>query len=162
MFHKTGFIILTVGVVLFAPGRIERLIAHSQPLGSVAWAQDATDAEQGADVSSQPDAAAPSVAGTWEGPINDNSFGSADFTIVVKQKQSKLKGNWTISIGGGGTFVGKVKSDGTTLLFRFKERGKRCHVKATATLLSPTEMTGTYTAKSCSHASTGNFDLNHQ
>jgi len=162
MVSKIGFVLLTFSIALLGTGRVERLIAQSKSCGGIAWAQDASDAEQGEDVSSEPDAAAPPLAGMWSGSIDDNTFGSATFTIDITQKKSKLKGNWMTSAGGGGTFVGKVKTDGVSLTFKFKQKRTKCKVTAEGTLATATEIQGTYTSKKCNGASTGNFDLTHQ
>lgn len=160
---RNVFVILTFVVAMFVPSRIARLITH-QPYGSVAWAQETTEAEQSEDVTSEPDVTPPAIAGTWSGPITDDTFGGATFTADIFQKKSKLRGDWSVSAGGSGTFKGKIKSDGVTVAFKFKEKGKACQVASSdATLINAdTEMTGTYTAKHCSHATTGHFDLTKQ
>jgi hypothetical protein len=160
MKFKIGFALLAVSFVMFALGGIERFASHR--FAGVAWAQDASDADQGEDVSSEPSVAPPDLKGMWSGLIDDNTFGSSTFTIDITQKKSKLKGNWMISAGGSGTFVGKVKSDGVSLTFKFKQKHSKCKVAAEGTLTTATEIQGTYTSKKCGGASTGMFDLTLQ
>jgi hypothetical protein len=148
---------------MLVPGHFARLISN-QPYGGVAWAQDTTEAEQAEDVTSEPAVTPPAIAGTWLGPIHDDTFGDATFTADIFQKKSKLRGDWSVSAGGSGTFKGKIKSDGLTVEFKFKQKGKPCKVTSTdATLTNAdTELTGTYAAKHCGNATTGNFDLTKQ
>jgi len=152
-------VLLTFSIALFAPGRIVRLIAHSHPYGSVAWAQDTAYTDEGADVSPEPAVAPPDLNGIWAGPIDDIDFGTSTFTIDIQQKHSKLTGDWSTTAGGGGTFTGKVKSDGVSLTFKFKQKHSKCKVAAEGTLVNPSEITGNYTSKKCGGASSGAFDL---
>jgi hypothetical protein len=161
MKFKFGFALLTFSIALFASGRFERFISQSQSYGNV-WAQDAGDADQGQDVSSEPAVKPPDLQGMWSGPIDDAQFGSATITLDIRQKGSKLKGDWMTTSGGGGTFIGKVKSDGTSLSFKFKQKRGKCKVTSEGTLASATEIQGTYTSKKCGGASTGTFDLTLQ
>jgi hypothetical protein len=83
--------------------------------------------------------------------------GGAISTTINK---SKLKGTWSAP-GAGGSFKGKISSDGMTLLLKFKgHRG--CKVTAPGTLDSATEMSGTYTAKHCTGITSGTYDLTLQ
>jgi hypothetical protein len=160
MISKTVFMLSTFSIALFASGPIGRLIAHNQPYGNVAWAQDASDAEQGEDVSSEPAVTPPDVQGTWSGPINDDSAGSTTLTVDIFQNHSKLKGKWSIP-GAKGPFKGKINSDGMTAVFKFKGH-HGCKVTATGTLDSATEISGMYTSKHCNGITSGSYDLIQQ
>jgi hypothetical protein len=160
MKFKFSFALLTFSIALFASGRFERFITHSQSCGNVVWAQDATDTEQDADVSSEPSATPPDVQGTWSGPIVDASAGTTTLTIDIFQNKSKLKGTWSAP-GAGGSVKGKVSSDGMTVLFKFKGH-HGCKVTAPGIFDSATEISGTYTSKHCSGITTGTFDLSLQ
>ena len=109
--RKILFIALTFSIALLASGSIEQLIAHSKSYGNVAWAQDADDSEQADDASTEPAVTSPDLQGTWSGPIDDASAGTATLTVEIFQNQSKLKGTWSVP-GGSGTFKGKIGSDG--------------------------------------------------
>jgi hypothetical protein len=160
MKSKTIFMLLTFSTALFALGPIGRLIAHNQPYGNVAWAQDAGDAEQADAVSSEPATTPPDLQGTWMGPIDDNNSLSTTLTIEIFQNHSKLKGHWSIP-GVSGSFKGKIKSDGASLLLSFKTR-HGCKVTGPGMLKSATEISGTYTSKHCSGVTSGAYDLTHQ
>jgi hypothetical protein len=160
MKFKFGFALLTFSIALFASGRFERFITHNQSYGNVAWAQDASDSEQGQDASSEPSVTPPDVQGTWSGPIVDASAGTITLTIDIFQNKSKLKGTWSAP-GAGGSFKGKISSDGMTLLLKFKGH-HGCKVTAPGTLDSATEMSGTYTAKHCTGITSGTYDLTLQ
>jgi hypothetical protein len=138
MKFKFSFALLTFSIALFASGRFERFITHSQSYGNVVWAQDASDPE----------------------PIVDASAGTTTLTIDIFQNKSKLKGTWSAP-GAGGSFKGKISSDGMTVLFKFKGH-HGCKVTAPGMFDSATEISGTYTSKHCSGITTGTFDLTLQ
>ena len=75
MSFKTVFVLLIFPIALFASGPIVQLFTHGNPYGNLAWAQDATDGDQGDNVSSEPAAAPPNVQGTWVGSIDDPGLG---------------------------------------------------------------------------------------
>jgi hypothetical protein len=157
---RNVFVLLTFVAAMFVPGRILRLITH-QPYGSVAWAQEATEAEQPEDVTSEPDVAPPSIAGTWSGELNDASFGLHTFTLDIFQKKAKIRGDFLIDSVKQGAFKGKIEVDQTTVTLELKRH--HCAVAATASLSnSNTKLIGTYTSKHCNNASSGNFDLTKQ
>src|SRR5258707_14496099 len=119
MKFKFSFALLTFSIALFASGRFERFITHSQSCGNVVWAQDATDTEQDADVSSEPSATPPDVQGTWSGPIVDSSAGTTTHTIDIFQNKSKTKSTLSAPIAGW-SVNDNVSSDGITVLFKVK------------------------------------------
>jgi hypothetical protein len=160
MKSKIGFVVLVFLIGPFAPGQIVRFVTHTQPDASVAWAQDASDTEQSEDVSPEPAVAPPDISGMWSGPIDDDTFGMATFTVDITQKGSKLKGDWMVSTGFSGTFTGKIESNGVSLTFKLKvKHDSKCKVTAKGTLESATEISGTYTSKKCADATSGSFDL---
>ena len=158
MKSKIGFALLAVSFVMFASDRIERFASHR--FAGVAWAQDASDADQADDVSSGPDVTPPDLQGTWSGPIVDDSSGTHTLTLDIFQNHSKLKGTWTVP-GGSGKFKGKINSAATAARFTFKGNHK-CVVNAPGLLVSATEIQGTYTSKHCSGITSGTFDLTLQ
>jgi hypothetical protein len=157
MKFKIGFAVLTFSIALFASGSIERFSSHG--FGNVAWAQDATDADQ-ADVASGPEVTPPDLQGTWSGPIDDNSAGTTTLTLDIFQNHSKLKGTWSVP-GGEGKFKGKISSDGMSVKFKFKGH-HGCLVTAPGTLDSATEISGTYTSKHCNGITSGTYDMTLQ
>ena len=160
---KSSFILLLLSVALLSSGPIEQLVAHGRPYGGVAWAQDATDAEQSDDVSSEPAVKPPIIGGDWFGKIQDDSFGGTTFTINIFQKNTKLRGDWSTGAGASGSFTAKFKADGQTLIFKFKAKHSKCKVAAIAMLTNMNgEIQGTYTAKKCTGATKGMFDLTFQ
>jgi hypothetical protein len=160
MKFKFGFALLTFSIALFASGRFERFITHGQSYGNVVWAQDASDTEQDADVSSEPSVTPPDVQGTWSGPIDDASAGTTTLTVDIFQNKSKLKGTWSAP-GAGGSFKGKINSDGMSAVLKFKGH-HGCKVTALDTIDSATEMSGTYKSKHCNGITSGTFDLTLQ
>jgi hypothetical protein len=160
MKFKTVSFMLTFALVLFVSGPIEQLIAHNRSHGNVAWAQDAGDSEQGQDSSTEPSVTPPDVQGTWSGPIDDASAGTATLTVDIFQNHSKLKGTWSVP-GGSGSFKGKINSDGMTARFKFKGH-HGCKVTTTGTLDSATEISGMYTSKHCNGITSGTYDLTLQ
>ena len=160
MKFKTVSFMLTFAFVLFTSGPIGQVIAHRQSDGNAAWAQDADDSEQGADVSSEPSVTPPDVQGTWSGPIVDASAGTTTLTVDIFQNKSKLKGTWSVP-GGTGSFKGKISADGMTVLFKFKGH-HGCKVTAPGTIDSATEISGTYTSKHCNGITSGTYDMTLQ
>lgn len=160
MTSKTVFMLFTFSIALLMSGPIGRVIAHNQPYGNVAWAQDVSDAEQGDAVSSEPAVTPPDVQGFWSGPIVDDSSGSTTLTIEIFQNKSKLKGHWSIP-GASGGFKGKINSDGMSVLVKFKGH-HGCKVTAPGMLDSATEISGTYTSKHCNGITSGTYDLTQQ
>ena len=183
---KTLFVLVAFSIAIFASGRIVQSVGLGQSYSGVAWAQDVTDqdatdqdgtdADQGDDVSSEPDSKVkpPNISGMWSGDIVDNELGSATLTVDIRQKGSKLKGDWMTVGGTTGTFKGKIKSDGMSITLTFGMKHSKCRIFAEGTLgqatpvaadlavpeVSPyTTIEGTYTSKKCSDASTGNFGL---
>src|SRR5580698_95970 len=142
---KTVFVLVAFLIAIFASGRIVQSVTPGQ-----------------------------SYSGIWSGDIDDNTFGSATLTIDIRQKGSKIKGDWMTEGGTTGTFKGKIKSDGMSISLTFGKKHSKCRIFAEGTLgeatpvaadlavpeVSPfTSIEGTYTSKKCSDASSGNFGL---
>ena len=168
---KTVFVGLVLFLALFLPAR---LLTLGQPNTGVAWAQDAPDSDDSADVSTEPATAPPNIEGDWSGSIDDNNpdIGEHTFSIDVFQKNSKFKGEWETGNGGSGTFKGKIKSDGTSLTFKLKQKHSKCHLTSEGTLgltatpdvsvVQEPEISGQYKTSSpekCDGAEGGTFQL---
>jgi hypothetical protein len=167
---KTIFVLVAFSIAIFASGRIVQSVIPGQSSSGLAWAQDGTDADQGDEVSSEPDSKVkpPSVSGMWSGNIVDNTLGSATLTIDIRQKGSKLKGDWMTEGGRTGSFKGKIKSDGTSISLTLGMKHSKCRIFAEGTLgeqdlarpdVEANAITGTYTSKKCSDATTGQFEV---
>ena len=172
---KTVFVPVAFLIAIFASGRIVQSVTPGQSYSGMAWAQDATDqdgtdADQGDDVSSEPDSKVkpPNISGIWSGDIDDNTFGSATLTIDIRQKGSKLKGDWMTEGGRTGSFKGKIKSDGTSISLTLGMKHSKCRIFAEGTLgeqdlarpdVEAPSITGTYTSKKCTDATTGQFEV---
>ena len=164
MISRTSSIILTVSIVLFASGRIEQIITKGHAISDIALAQDATDANDGSDASSDPDKKnlQPNLSGNWVGELEDNTLGESQLNLEMGDKKGKLKGGWgDDSVGGGGMFKGKLKGDKVT--FTFKSAKKGCEITAAGTLDDPTLIEdGTSAPKGCAEATSGEFFLELQ
>jgi len=171
---KTVFVVLVSTLALFLPARIGLLLANSQKYGGVAWAQDATDTDDSADVSTEPATAPPDIAGDWSGDVDDNNpdIGERAFSIEIFQKKSKFNGTWEIGSGLTGGFKGMIKADGETLTLKLKRKHSKCRISAEGTLtetagpdvagiVQQPEIEGTYKAspKKCQGAEGGSFTL---
>lgn len=157
MTFKTIFVLLTFPIALFVSGPIAQLIAHGHLNGSSAYAQDATDADVGENVSSEPAVAPPNIQGTWSGTFDDPALGVFDITLDIFQNKSKLVGTFTTSVHAHGTFKGKVASDETTITLKLRQSHHPCKVTTVGTLVDATDITGTYTSKHCGKLSSGSF-----
>jgi hypothetical protein len=176
---KSVVAVLVFTIALFVPGRIVRLVANSQTYGGVAWAQeasdtDATDADDSADVSTEPATAPPDIAGDWSGDVDDDNpeIGERAFSIEIFQKKNKFNGTWEIGSGLTGGFKGMIKADGETLTLKLKRKHSKCRISAEGTLgetaapdvagiVQEPEISGTYKAspKKCQGAEGGSFQL---
>ena len=160
MISKTGFVLLTFSIALFASASIERF--SSCGFGNVAWAQDASDADQADGISSGPEVAPPDLNGTsWAGPLVDITYPELTLTIDIFQKQRKLRGDYSTSTGKSGAFTGKFNSDGVSLTIIIKGH-HGCLLTMPGALVSATEIKGTYTSKRCKNATSGTYDLTEQ
>jgi hypothetical protein len=158
---KAVFALFAFSIALITPEHIVRMIAQGQPGTSVAWAQDASDTDQDQDLSSsEPEVTPPDVQGTWSGPIHDDAGPSPTLSVDIFQNHSKLKGTWLVP-GGGGSFTGKISSNGMSVLFKFKGDHK-CRVTAHGGFDSATEISGTYKSKHCDGITDGTFDMTQQ
>jgi hypothetical protein len=159
MTFKTVFVLLTFPIALLASGPIAQLVAHGHPYSNPAWAQDATDADVGENVSSEPAVAPPNVQGTWAGTFDDPGLGIFDITLDFFQNHSKLVGTFKTSINAHGTFKGKIASDGTTITLKFRQNHHPCRVTTVGTLVDATDIQGNYTSKHCGGLSSGTFSV---
>ena len=136
MFAKISFAILGSSLVLFLIGRVDGLLVAQGADGAVAWAQestqDADDAAQndsgGGVIQSEPSKKSPppAVAGPWCGSIEDTDLGPGTISLEVNQKGANLSGSWSDTLGGSGTFKGKIKGDAITATL--KQRDTKCKV----------------------------------
>jgi len=135
---------------LLPSSRVGRLVSHKS-VEAIAWAGTAEDSNGDAPIESDDtsESAAQSslhdVAGTW---ISRD----AGMDLTIKQQGGALKGFWVFILGHGG-FTGQIQ--GRTLNFRLRHRGRGCNIALQMTLVSDTEMDGTYLIGTCKPASAG-------
>jgi hypothetical protein len=168
MVRKTCVVILAFSLASFAIAWVAGLASQYGAYPGIAWAQDSTrlatdtpqsdsgenSIESGLDQKSAP----PNVRGAWCGPIDDNQLGSGSITMNVLQKGSKIHGSWTDDLGASGTFKGKVNGD--AVIVTLKARGSKCRFHVNGTLVTPTEISGSYSIFGCHVADGGDFDIN--
>jgi hypothetical protein len=157
MIRKIPFAILAFALGSFGVSTVGGLPAKIRVYGAVAWAQDADDSASDVSEPESKGPPPPHVAGPWCGSINDTEFGSGTISLEVKQKRTKLSGSWSDTLGGNGTIKGKI--DGDAITATLKQRGTKCKVAMVGTLVSPDEVTGTYSIFGCHQADGGEFDI---
>jgi hypothetical protein len=101
--------------------------------------------------------APPAVHGTWCGSMDDNHFGTANVSMDISQRGSKLSGTWTSSLNRSGTLKGKIA--GSTVTLTLQEQGTACRAAVNGTLVQSDEITGTYTIFGCHQSDGGTFDV---
>ena len=162
---KIAFAILALGLGLFGVSRVGGIPATIGAYGAVAWAQDSTPADDTVQDDSggeviQPESKKsppPDVAGPWCGSIEDTDLGPGTISLEVNQKGANLSGSWSDTLGGSGTFKGKIKGDAITATL--KQRDTKCKVAMVGTLVAPDEATGTYSIFGCKQSDGGTFDI---
>jgi hypothetical protein len=157
MIRKVAFAVLAFALGFSGVSPVGELPAQILAYGGVAWAQDSNDSSS--DVA-QPESKGPpppDVAGSWCGSIDDVDFGSGSISLAVNQNKAKLSGSWSDTIGGSGTFKGKITGESITATL--KQRGTKCKVAMVGTLVAPDEVTGTYSIFGCHQSDGGTFDI---
>lgn len=163
MVRRIAFTILAFALGSFGVSRVGGLPAKIAVGGAIAWAQDSTPADDaaqddsGGDVVPLKKTPPPNVAGPWSGPIEDNDLGRGTISLEVNQKGGNLSGTWSDTLGLSGTFKGKIKGDAITATL--KEKGAKCKGKWVGTLVTPDEVTGTYSIFGCKVSDGGTFDI---
>src|SRR5713101_6528724 len=118
---------------------------------AIAWADTAEDSNDDPSIASDDtsESFAPSslrdVAGTW---ISRD----AGMDLTIRQRGTTLKGSWVFILGHGG-FNGQIL--GKDLNFQLRHHGRGCNIALQMTLVSDTEMDGTYLIGTCKPASAG-------
>ncbi len=157
MVRKLPFAMLVFALSLLEVSRVGELPAQIRAYGGVAWAQDSDDSSSDVTQPESKGPPPPDVAGPWCGSIDDNDFGSGSISLAVNQKKTKLSGSWSDTLGGNGTFKGKINGDSVTATLM--QRGTKCKVAMVGTLVSPDEVTGTYSIFGCHQSDGGSFDI---
>ena len=156
--RKIVFVAAGVFLASFAMARTQSLIMHQGFGGSAAWAQNWADPADDDSVDSQPDAV-PSIAGSYDGSIQDHRFGLGELVANIVQNGSKLTGDWNSSFGGPGTIKGSVKPNGKVHL-RLKITGKHgCGINAEGVFENGDELVGKYQVTGCGKSDHGTFDI---
>ncbi len=145
-------VVISVCVLDLVVGRVGGLASNVGAGSAVAWAQDSTQGQPESKKSPPPD-----VAGSWCGSINDMDFGMGTINLDVNQKGANLSGSWSGTLGGSGTFKGKINGDAITATL--KERDTKRKVAMVGTLVESGEVTGTYSIFGCKESDGGSFDI---
>ena len=155
MLKKLGLALALVQSFAFALAIGLDLLTNGHAGAACAFAQSAQD------VASIPETTFPDVSGDWSGTLTDGNKGSGAVDMMIAQTGGKLSGTWSVFFAGGTPLLkGKVSSKGIVHLKLALE--DKCHLVATATLVSANEMAGTYKYASCSKSvkqDTGTFDV---
>ncbi len=99
----------------------------------------------------------PRVSGGWCGTVQDNLLGPGNLDLAIKQKKEILSGSWTDDFGGFGVLTGKIVGDALTV--RLRDKASKCKLQVNGILVSPDEVTGTYSQFGCRQADGGSFDI---
>jgi hypothetical protein len=99
----------------------------------------------------------PNVAGSWCGPVKDNDLGSGQINLSINQSGKQLSGSWSDDFGGSGSLTGKI--NGTAVSAKLRDQANKCKLQVNGTLVSPGEITGTYSQFGCHQADGGSFDI---
>ena len=150
---------LTARFMSFASLIAVLLVFCGLQIGGAAWAQEAS---QSAAPVGTPDAKLkksppPNVAGSWCGSLKDDDEGAGQINLSIKQNGKQLSGNWSDDFGGSGTLTGKIS--GTAVSVKLKDVASKCKIQGNGTLVSPGEITGTYSQYGCHEADGGSFDI---
>jgi len=170
MVRKISLAIVTTLLAIFGIGHVRALVTHGNFACAAVAAQDTSDDDgngdsaTGDDTSTEPEKKTktppPSVAGVWDGALDDNGTGgSYPMEMEIKQKGKKLSGPWDASGFGGTTFTGSINSSGVMTWDMKLSRG--CHLAAALMLIEPDEISAMYKAKECKglKGDTGTFYL---
>ena len=101
------------------------------------------------------------ISGPWCGPVNDQNYGSGLINLSVVQKKKNLHGTWSDSLGGFGTFTGKL--NGTAITVTMRDQASKCRLAVNGSLISDSDsdsnIVGSYAQFGCHQADGGTFDL---
>ncbi len=104
------------------------------------------------------------VSGVWSGTTDDQTErGLGTVRVAFTQTECQLGGTWqTVFSEPGTSAVQTVQGsvDGTELHFTIMAAsGKGCRTTVAGTLVSPTEILGTYATGVCGESDSGSFDI---
>jgi hypothetical protein len=120
-----------------------------------------TYAQEGAEPEAQVISPALDISGPWCGVVNDQNFGPGQINLSVVQKKKNLHGAWSNSLGGFGTFTGKI--NGTAITVTMRDKASKCGLAVNGSLIndsdSNTNIAGSYAQFGCHQADGGTFDL---
>ena len=106
--------IFSRSLFLFAAGILATVLIWAHP--GFALAQDAADE----DVSAQPNAVVPNIAGCWQGTAFNDSQGNTSILFFFAQKKNKIsKKNSTIDLEANVLIHGPISGKVTSTHFRF-------------------------------------------
>jgi hypothetical protein len=159
-----GKIILAgLAIALLSSGPMRLLRSHERSNVSIAWAQTQKDGNSESSLDAAKDGASesdaesspPDVMATWIGRSIDRRYGQTGIDLQISQRGHQLKGFWVFLLGEG-RFTGQITGDALSLHMKRKgNEGRGCNLILNATLVSDTEMTGTYSIGRCNPADAG-------
>lgn len=137
--------IFSRSLFLFAAGILATVLIWAHP--GFALAQDAADE----DVSAQPNAVVPNIAGCWQGTAFNDSQGNTSILFFFAQKKNKIsKKHSTIDLENNvpvhGPIIGTVTPTGFKFHGHVAATGitKGCNIKGTGTFQTQTSLEGSY------------------
>ena len=77
------------------------------------------------------------ISGAWCGVVNDQNFGSGQINLSVIQKKKNLHGVWSDSLGGFGTFIGKI--NGSAITVSMRDKASKCRLAVNGSLIADSE-----------------------
>jgi hypothetical protein len=100
------------------------------------------------------------VSGHWTGSATDTSSGkTGSITFDLTQSGTSVAGTWSATSdtnSNGGTLTGSINQSSFASMWTSATPGN-CPFQATATIESPTQMSGNYTAINCANPGGGKF-----
>jgi hypothetical protein len=101
------------------------------------------------------------VSGLWSGTANDEvARGAISVDVTFTQNGCAIGGTWQTDFPAPGTGQSqdiRGFTDGAAIRFEIKAPTVSCRTRITATVDSPTQITGTYATRNCSQSDAGDF-----
>lgn len=103
------------------------------------------------------------IAGNWSGQVQDSVCGAGTLNASFQQSGCSFSGTIGIDFSGSscdnsGSVTGDVDGDSVSGIFSSSIPGA-CPFSFTGSVVSPSEIAGTYASFNCSEAVSGTFDI---
>ncbi len=103
------------------------------------------------------------ISGVWSGTTNDEvARGTGTLDVIFTQNGCQLGGTWQTEFPQPGTSDSQDVSgfiDGTAVRFQIQAPTNPCRTRVSGTLVSATEITGTYATRVCGQSDSGTFTI---